>query len=378
MLPLTKMTSTSTYMSHFTPLSPARIVRTTTKHVPAVARGHEWWTGNATHGASAKVNLVATDLYPQNQHSNIHSATINGVPLEGKWRRLRRGWPHTDAVLVRDFRGIVKEIKDIGENRVAERLRVGLGMPIGNIYHQRDAVIPAYDEITTHYEEEGWTDARVYYYGLKAEIRTEVWPDGYMHSVRSDTTLLLSYTHSPLTPTRAVSIVGGLHSPSGVSIPYTNYREFVVDGKVVHKFNKEDSAYEDMVYESEWRRGMPLKEARAIRHWSVEVSPMFAHPRTTGGQFTLAHGGLLMGDISSKNITDTQMNPFGEGHIVKNRVALTDGLSYLTEGNEGVPQVAMGIAKANYLFKKEVMEAALHPDRVAKMVEKYGIDWVDE
>jgi len=364
-------------MSHFTPISPARIVGTSTKHIPAVARGSEWWTGNATHGGSAKVNLVATDLKPQDNHSTIHSATINGLPLEGKWRCLRRGWPHTGRVLVRDFKGIVKEIKEVGENRVANRLMVAIGWLHGNIYHERDAVIPAYDEITTRYEEEGWTDAGVYYYGLRAEIVPDFWTDGHLSSVRAEATILLSYTHSPLTPTRAVYIVGGIVGNGRVGVPYTRWREYVVDGKVVRKYNREDWMDGDAEYHNEWLKGVPIKDARGIRHWSVEVSPMFANPRTIGSEFTLAHRGLLMGDISSKNITDTPMNPFGEGHIAKNRVALTDGLSYLTEGNEGVPQVAMGIARTNYLFKKEVMEAALHPDRVAKMVEKYGIDWVD-
>jgi hypothetical protein len=93
-------------------------------------------------------------------------------------------------------------------------------------------------------------------------------------------------------------------------------------------------------------------------------------------RFSAVDDGVLLTDISSKNIVDTPMNPFGEGSIAKNRISLGDGLFYITETAD-VPQFAIETAKRNYLFKKELMEAVLHPDRVAKMVEKYGIDWVD-
>ena len=56
---------------------------------------------------------------------------------------------------------------------------------------------------------------------------------------------------------------------------------------------------------------------------------------------------------------------------------MANGLFYITDSPVIVSPFALEAATKNYLFKKALLEAALHPDRVAKMVERYGIDWMD-
>jgi hypothetical protein len=180
-----------------------------------------------------------------------------------------------------------------------------------------------------------------------------------------------------LTPKRAVRIQR--HDKEFFPLPHCDIIEFVEQGKVVMTITQRHYDTETKrQFQSEWMKEVKHTTIRAVKRWQVTTTsiPAPGVERDREPRFSVPDDGVLLTDISSKNIVDTPMNPFGEGSIAKNRISLGDGLFYITETTD-VPRFAIERAKRNYLFKKELMEAVLHPDRVAKMVEKYGIDWVD-
>jgi hypothetical protein len=366
-------------MASFTPTSSPSVVSITRKTIPAQQRGFEWWSGNGTHAASVKVKLDYTKI----QDSRVldgFALTIADRPVEGKWRKLPRHASHDNGyIFVKDYRGIVKEADTQNQNDMAERLFADATKPIHTIYHARPAVIPAYDEVSTLYEEEGWGDAWVFYYGAAAEVGTAMRDNGEIERIAASMVVSLSNTRSALTPNRAVVLRFGRHywdkDPFGFCA-YASRTDFVVDGKVVRQHYGQYSE-EFSEFRLAWVENMPTHKARYGRRWTEMVSPKKETPTIGRHEFRLLDGGVLMSEISSKNITDMPMNPFGEGSVAKNRKPLADGLAYITETPDAVPDYAVGKARENYLFKKELMERVLHPDRVAKMVEKYGIEWVD-
>jgi len=366
-------------MDFFTPTSTPSVVNITRKTIPAQQRGFEWWSGNGTHAASVKVDLTHTRI----QESRVldgFSLTINDKPVEGKWRVLPRLASHDNGnIIVRDYRGIVKEANEGSQNDMGERLFHDATKPIHTIYHMRRAVIPAYDEVSTLYEEEGWADAWVFYYGVVCVPQLVMREDGDIEHIAATMTASVSHTRSALTPTRAVVICSQRpyyeSNPLGF-LAYTNFTDFVVNGKVVRNHRTHTYTQEFGEFRQAWLESIPKCKAQAGRRWGEVVSPK-KKPTISRDAFRLLNGGVLMTEISSKNITETPMNPFGEGSVAKNRKPLADGLSYITDTPDAVPDYAVDKARKNYLFKKELMEAVLHPDRVAKMVEKYGIEWVD-
>lgn len=374
------MTSTrSSIMSSFTPTSLPVVVSTTRKTIPAVANGYEWWSGNAHSPASVKVEMEITRA-SEGRVLDTYTIKVNGRDKADKWRKLPRPYPNGD-IIIKDYRGIIKEVSNGSPRAIAEGLYQDTNKPIHTIYHERNAVIPAYDEVYSLMEEEGWNDAWVYYYGAVASTRPAVREDGEIERFNTSCVVSVSYTRSALTPTRAVVLIDDSKEaycrsdPLGF-ISYGERTDFVVDGKVVHQAQS-GRLMDDYRFRNDWKANCPIRKARCCWRWSEMVSPMKKEKVHSSYHLRLLHGGVLMSEISSKNITDTAMNPFGEGSIAKNRKALADGLWYITDTPESVPDFALGKARQNFLFKKELMEAVLHPDRVAKMVEKYGIEWVD-
>jgi hypothetical protein len=181
-----------------------------------------------------------------------------------------------------------------------------------------------------------------------------------------------------LTPNRAVRIQR--HDKEFFQLPHSDIIEFVEQGKVVMTITQRHYDTETKrQFQSEWMKEVKHTSIMVMKSWRETTKSIPTTDRVgeaTGPRFSAVDDGVLLTDISSKNIVDTPMNPFGEGSIAKNRISLGDGLFYITETAD-VSRFAIETAKRNYLFKKELMEAVLHPDRVAKMVEKYGIDWVD-
>lgn len=362
------------------PTSSPAVISTTRKTFPAVQNGYEWWSGNTTHVASTKVQLS----HGKTAYSRVldaYTISVNNTIKEGKWRMLPRHYPD-GHIIFKDYRGIVKEVNDNHANTIGERLATDASMPIHTIYHERRVVIPAYDEVTTLYEEEGWKDAWVFYYGHVADTNVIIREDGDIERFGASWVVSLSHTRSALTPIRAVVLRGDddpnrrytWGDPLGF-IPYNSRTDFVVDGKVVRQHTGSwNEGYSD--FRLEWVKSCPILHARCGRRWTECVSPRKTKPTISRCNYVLKNGGVLMCEISSKNITDMAMNPFGEGSVAKNRKALADGLWYITETPNVVSEFAVGKARQNFLFKKELMEAVLHPDRVAKMVEKYGIEWV--
>jgi hypothetical protein len=348
-----------------------------------VRNGHEWWSGNATHTTGVKVNLVPTDLNPNSANANRYSLVVDGQAKTGVWRKLKRNYPNGD-IFVADYRGVVKESNEKGEHTLAEELANDRGMAVRQIYHERPAHIPAYDVIRTTYEEEGWTEGWVYYYGVRAVLTPHPFArrnpddpcirDGWTAGV----VMAVSHTPSALTPKRALC-VDPQDRGYGLQLPHASLIEYVEKGKVVKVMADRGNSEADYNFEREWRKGVTKASIRVKKSWVKTTTSVPKNERFYDGdpQYTMCDGGVLMSEISSKNITDTAMNPFGEGSIAKNRKPLADGLWYITDTPDAVPDFAVGKARQNFLFKKELMERVLHPDRVAKMVETYGIEWVD-
>jgi len=366
------------------PTSAVSIVSREVTNRPAVRDGHEWWSGNATHAGSVKVDLDALDQKPNSQTANDYALVVNGQDRGGKWRKLKRNWTNGD-IFVSNYRGIVKEINEKGEQQLAEELANARNMPETYIYHQRPTHIPAYDVIRTTYEQEGWKDGWVYYYGVRAVLAPHPFArrnaddpsirDGWVSSI----VMSVSHTQSALTPKRALC-VDPTDGGYGLQLPHVATTEYVENGKVVRVVNEDGRSNEpDYQFAREWRKGVPTASIRVKKSWVKTTTSVPKNERFYDGEerYTMCDGGVLMSEISSKNITDMPMNPFGEGSVAKNRKPLADGLAYITDTPDAVPDYAVGKARQNYLFKKELMEAVLHPDRVAKMVEKYGIEWVD-
>ena len=375
------MTSTekSSTMSSFIPTAAAVIVGVDRRTTPAQRNGHKWWSGNTTHAASVKVILNTHDNNPTKNTSNDYALILDGSPVVGKWRIFQRNYPN-GRILVADYRGIMKEEKTMGHQALAEQLANDPLMPLHRIYHERPAIIPAYDTIYTDYAQEGWVEGRVYYYGVRADIapdnRYSATHDAQIHGFHTRTTMSVSHTPSALTPKRAFQV----YANNEFHLPYEDVIEFVEKGKAVGSWTAGRYTDADARLKRDWIKGVRCASIRVVKHWR-ETTTSIPMPNLkfvdAVERYCVPDGGVLMTDISSKNITDTPMNPFGEGSVAKNRIPMTDGLSYITDTPDAVSQFALGMARRNYLFKKELMEAVLHPDRVAKMVEKYGIEWVE-
>lgn len=312
-------------------------------------------------------------------NNNLVSVTENGVSV-GTFRRLGFGGGGL-GVLIRDYRGLAKDIKTHGEHTIKGTALIDRNQNPRDIYHERLISAPGYDLIRTNYEQKGWINGRVYYYGVRAQVvrDTRYGPDDMELQWHAPITVTVSHTPSALTPKRAVQVES--HDHHYFRLPHGDIVEFVEQGKVVMMITSRQ-------YDTETKRQFERKWCDEVRRASIMVTKLWSETTTsipttdraarleTEKSYRIPDGVVLLTDISSKNIVDTPMNPFGEGTIAKNRISLGDGLFYITDTPD-VPQFAIEKAKRNYLFKKELMEAVLHPDRVAKMVEKYGIDWVD-
>jgi len=353
--------------------SPFRLQTTRTAVAPRQNGLREWRSGNLPHTASVKVDLGMTPI-----KNNLVAVTENGTPV-GNFRLLCHNHGNLD-VLIRDYRGLAKDLKDHGEFVFGQTKLNDRRVNPRDIYHQRLGLSPGYDLINTDYEQKGWINGRVYYYGVRASVVRDrrFDHDAEISGWFAPITLSVSHTPSALTPNRAVRIQR--HDKEFFQLPHSDIIEFVEQGKVVMMITQRH-------YDTETKRQFQSEWMKEVKHTSIMVMKSWREttksiPTTdwvgeaTGPRFSAVDDGVLLTDISSKNIVDTPMNPFGEGSIAKNRISLGDGLFYITETAD-VPQFAIETAKRNYLFKKELMEAVLHPDRVAKMVEKYGIDWVD-
>lgn len=356
----------------FVPTSSSVIIQTIRRpQAPQNIGGKEWWSGNR-NTTSAKVDLVMTMI-----NTNLISVTENGVSV-GTFRQLGFGVSNL-GVLIRDYRGLARDIKAQGEHTIRNTALINQNNP-RDVYHERFRTAPGYDLIRTDYEQKGWINGRVYYYGVRAEVVPDLRyaPDSMELHWHAPITVSVSHTPSALTPKRAVRVES--HENEIFRLPYGDIIEFVEQGKVVMTITQRH-------YDTETKRQFEEKWCDEVRRASIMVTKLWKKTTTsipttdrfereTEPTYRIYDGVVLLTDISSKNIVDTPMNPFGEGTIAKNRISLGDGLFYITDTPD-VPQFAIEKAKRNYLFKKELMEAVLHPDRVAKMVEKYGIDWVD-
>jgi len=80
-------------------------------------------------------------------------------------------------------------------------------------------------------------------------------------------------------------------------------------------------------------------------------------------------------DISSKNVSEFPTNPFSEGShsIDRNQHILPSGETVFVNPNAKITN-----AVKSFLWKREIAEAVFRPERVAKMLERYGQDWIDE
>lgn len=78
---------------------------------------------------------------------------------------------------------------------------------------------------------------------------------------------------------------------------------------------------------------------------------------------------------SSKNVSEFPTNPFSEGNHIVPRIPHTLPTGETVYVKEGVNY---DVAMKSFLWKREIAEAAFRPERVAKMLERYGQDWIDE
>jgi hypothetical protein len=80
-------------------------------------------------------------------------------------------------------------------------------------------------------------------------------------------------------------------------------------------------------------------------------------------------------DFSSKNVSEFPTNPFAEGDLTMPRYRYTmpqGGFLYVKT------DVAADVAVKSFLWKREIAEAVFRPERVAKMIDRYGMEWIDE
>ena len=123
----------------------------------------------------------------------------------------------------------------------------------------------------------------------------------------------MSYTSSALTPKRALRIV----RPDGwFRLPYSSSIEIVEKGKVVMTCRTGGYTDEQERFRRAWEKGVPTASVRAVKSWTETTTSIPVNDRIEKNEwvtFRVPDGGVLMTDISSKHITDTPMNPFGEG-----------------------------------------------------------------
>jgi hypothetical protein len=82
-----------------------------------------------------------------------------------------------------------------------------------------------------------------------------------------------------------------------------------------------------------------------------------------------------MTDFSSKNVSEFPTNPFAEGELAAPRYrhpSPQGGWLYVKE------KVAADVAVKSFLWKREIAEAVFKPERVGRMIDRYGMEWIDE
>jgi hypothetical protein len=84
--------------------------------------------------------------------------------------------------------------------------------------------------------------------------------------------------------------------------------------------------------------------------------------------------GHLLSDLSSKNVSEFPTNPFAEGELAAPRYRHPmpqGGFLYVKV------KVSPDEAVKSFLWKREIAEAVFRPERVAKMIDRYGMEWID-
>jgi hypothetical protein len=85
---------------------------------------------------------------------------------------------------------------------------------------------------------------------------------------------------------------------------------------------------------------------------------------------------LEIGKFSSKFVSEFATNPFHDGHT-QPRVPTQEWRGEKFFVNEGVREQNARASIKAYKWKREIMEAVFAPERVGRMMEKYGQDWME-
>jgi hypothetical protein len=85
---------------------------------------------------------------------------------------------------------------------------------------------------------------------------------------------------------------------------------------------------------------------------------------------------LQIGKFSSKFVSEFATNPFSDGHA-QPRVPFREWMGETFFVNQEVKSKYIRASVKAYKWKRTIKEAVFAPERVAKMVEKYGDEWME-